>query len=62
MRPSEYLIYVMALLASLWLTWWLFANIHQALGLVGIGIALMLILWLLEAIAEDFSSMNRKRN
>lgn len=52
----------MAILASLWLTWWLFDNIHQALGLVGVAIVLMLILWLMEAIAEDFGSLQRGKN
>lgn len=61
MKPSEYLIYVFAILASLWLTWFLFTNIHQALGIVGIGLALMLVLWLLEAIAEDLGSMRNRK-
>lgn len=61
MKPSEYLCYILALLASIWLAWWLFANVHQALGLVGIGLGLLLILWFLEAISEDLSNLGRKR-
>jgi len=60
-KPSEYLTYILAFLADMWLTWWLFSNVHQALGLVGVGIALMLILWFLESISEDLSSLGRKR-
>lgn len=62
MKMSGYLIQLVAILASIWLTWWLFDNIGQALGVVGIGLVLMLFLWMLEDIAEDMGLNRRLRS